>query len=74
MKHDTTAFIKELNSHETLVNTPVIKRYVYDPGTMTHKEYIIKVQRDGEAPTVEYIDVRSFSAGSGPHSRLFIFV
>ncbi|VDK29627.1 unnamed protein product [Gongylonema pulchrum] len=60
----------ELNSSETLAYSPVIKRYVYDPGTLTHKEYIIKMHRDGEVPAHEYLDVQSFAATSSPFGKL----
>uniref|UniRef100_A0A0R3RSC9 Muscular LMNA interacting protein n=1 Tax=Elaeophora elaphi TaxID=1147741 RepID=A0A0R3RSC9_9BILA len=37
---ESTTALKDRNSSET----PVIKRYVYDPGTMTHREYVMRAE------------------------------
>ncbi|VDM95044.1 unnamed protein product [Thelazia callipaeda] len=61
-----SVFVKNLNLTETPISTPVIKRYVYDPKTMTHKEYIIKLQRNGDFPAREYVDMQAVSMRAQP--------
>ncbi|EFO27769.1 hypothetical protein LOAG_00718 [Loa loa] len=50
------ATLKDWNSSET----PIIKRYVYDPGTMTHREYVMKLQKDGKLSAGEYANIQNF--------------
>ncbi|VDM07855.1 unnamed protein product [Wuchereria bancrofti] len=52
----TSAALKNWNSSDT----PVIKRYFYDPETMTHREYVMRLQKDGKLSAGEYINVHNF--------------
>ncbi|EJW82996.1 hypothetical protein WUBG_06090 [Wuchereria bancrofti] len=55
----TSAALKNWNSSDT----PVIKRYFYDPETMTHREYVMRLQKDGKLSAGEYINVHNFGTG-----------
>ncbi|OZC08087.1 hypothetical protein X798_04878 [Onchocerca flexuosa] len=52
---------KDWNSRET----SVIKRYVYDPETMTHKPYVIEFQKEGNAG--EYGKTQNFGMVKSTH-------
>ncbi|KAL3990235.1 hypothetical protein ACH3XW_30925 [Acanthocheilonema viteae] len=59
----TLTALKDWNSSET----PVIKRYVYDPGTMTHREYVMKLQNEEKLSGGEYPNIQNFDAVSSKH-------
>ncbi|KAK6112383.1 hypothetical protein QQG55_47475 [Brugia pahangi] len=41
-------------------NSPVIKRYFYDPEAMTHREYVMSLQKNGKLSAGEYVNVHNF--------------
>uniref|UniRef100_A0A915PYX8 Uncharacterized protein n=1 Tax=Setaria digitata TaxID=48799 RepID=A0A915PYX8_9BILA len=48
-----------------LPEAPVIKRYVFDPVTMTHKEYLIKLDKDKSSLNDQYVNVQNFATDIG---------